>query len=107
MARSRSTLQSSLSRITRRAVDGVADVNERSAKRIEATAKQLVPVLSGDLRDSITAIPTEGSDWAVIARFPGHLIEFGTVHGGVHPFMVPAAESERPAHLAAVRGLYT
>jgi len=74
------------------------------AKPIVAEAKRLVPVLSGELRDSITAEPErkrKPQDARVIligfkkpASRRAHLTEFGTAHSAAKPFMRPALDSK-------------
>lgn len=84
----------------------VGRVNEASARRIAADARQRVPVLTGDTRDSIKAESSDGDTARVTVGFPGQFIERGTRHMGARPFMVPAAEAERQAHRNAIRDLY-
>jgi HK97 gp10 family phage protein len=70
-------------------------VLERATKLAE-TARRIVPVVTGELRDSIKVVPTRSVAARVIAT-AGHAlpIEFGTERNNAHPFMRPAAETNR------------
>lgn len=89
------------------------------AEIVADEARRLVPVLSGNLRDSIivSARPIGGSAGAATVAlgggitvvfvgpstsesadgFYGHMIEFGTFKAAAHPFMTPAIENKRGA----------
>ncbi len=74
------------------------------AKPIVAEAKRLVPVKTGELRDSIIVVGErrrKGDNERVVVigfKMPGsrraHLTEFGTVHAPAQPFMRPALDSK-------------
>lgn len=86
-------------------------------------AKRLVPVRSGNLRDSIIVSFDKmnfsriegtapgltvyvGPEQGRTARndgFYGHMIEFGTVHSAAHPFMRPALDSKHGVAQAIIR----
>jgi len=73
---------------------------EQLANEIAADAKDRVPVASGALRDSIHVEKTPDGVKVVAGNdkvFYGHLVEFGTVHSGARPFLIPAAEGKRPS----------
>jgi HK97 gp10 family phage protein len=85
-------------------VDGALKVG---AEAISQEAKQRVPVETGTLRDAIhVASSGVGGGWSVIAgdddAFYGHIIEHGGVNTPPHPFLIPAAESQRDSVAAAV-----
>lgn len=69
----------------------------KAAHDIARNAKELVPVESGDLRDSIEPREVAPLHWEVEAgEYYASFVEFGThLHGGPRPFMVPAAERVR------------
>jgi HK97 gp10 family phage protein len=77
----------------------------KTARDIEADAKNVVPVDTGNLKNSIdvefendglTAIVAPHTEYAV-------LVEFGTRRMSAQPFMTPAAERNRPAFIAAMK----
>jgi len=79
--------------------DAIAAGVERAADRIVDVAQELVPVASGDLRDSIRAEPGETPDhWRVIAGGGDKgvdyavFVEYGTSNPNypAQPFMTPA-----------------
>jgi HK97 gp10 family phage protein len=85
-------------------VDGALKVG---AEAISQEAKQRVPVETGTLRDAIHVDSSGvGGGWSVIAgdddAFYGHIIEHGGVNTPPHPFLIPAAESQRDSVAAAV-----
>lgn len=63
---------------------------EESAEEIKELAKELVPVNTGKLRDSIK-IEKEGSDFIIGSdeEYSG-FVEYGTLHQSPQPFMRPA-----------------
>lgn len=67
-----------------------------SAHEIEAKAKLRAPVATGRLRDAIHTDRTSQMRYRVVAGdddvFYAHFLEFGTVHGPAHPFLIPAFE---------------
>jgi len=81
------------------------------AEIVADRAKQLVPVLSGNLRDSIIITFEGGLNSAAVSQrrffstvyvgpsrgqgFYGHMVEFGTIHMAAHPFMRPALDDTR------------
>ena len=86
---------------------------EKSAAAIEARAKQLAPVDSGNLRSSIQVTDyTIGRDG--YAKFVGTHVhyapyqEYGTSRGvPPHPFMTPAADEERPKFAEALKEIFS
>jgi HK97 gp10 family phage protein len=76
---------------------------ERSAERIKATARMLVPVgpPTVHLRDTIRVRKRQvvSVNREVVAgsrkAFYSHIVERGAVHVAARPFMTPAAEMER------------
>lgn len=75
------------------------------AEGIVQEAKVRVPVETGNLRDAIHVEKAEAG-WSVVAgnttAFYGHIVENGSVLSAPHPFLVPAAESQKEAVAAAV-----
>jgi len=94
-----------------------------AAELVAAEAKRLVPVRSGNLRDSII-VSFKPANFAQIEGrglgltiyvgpeqgkgtphngFYGHMVEFGTIHSAAHPFMRPAVANTRPQAEGIVR----
>lgn len=76
----------------------VAAVLEALAAAAAETARRLVPVASGDLRDSIdheVAMEAAGQVGRVFATdFKASWVEFGTIRRPARPFIRPALETE-------------
>lgn len=80
-----------------------------AAKPIIAEAKLLVPVRTGKLQRSITAVTSSqgrGNDERLVligfkrpASRYAHLVEFGTVYQSARPFIRPALDSQANAAL--------
>lgn len=84
-----------LARFTRIEVAGEAatvSVKEQLAQEIAATARSLVPVETGTLRDSITAEP--GRVYTDVDYAP--FVEYGTSVDPAQPFLRPAADEANP-----------
>ncbi|KMS54718.1 HK97-gp10 family putative phage morphogenesis protein [Sphingobium cupriresistens] len=78
---------------------------------IQAEAQRLVPVLTGNLRESIIISFDAGLNFAAVKQsrffsaiyvgpskdqgFYGHMVELGTSHSPAHPFMRPALDNTR------------
>lgn len=75
------------------------EVARYTAEAIAAQAKGRVPVDSGNLKRSIHVDRKGEAEYAVVAgdddAFYGHMVEFGTSNTPPHPFLIPAAESQR------------
>lgn len=101
-------LISRIPEIIRRSEAGVGPVNQATAERVAQSAAVRAPRgATGELAESIEARPVEGDDWeAATDLWRAHFTELGTVHSPAQPFMTPAAEESREAHVAAIRGLY-
>lgn len=81
------------------------------AEIVQVEAKRLVPVLTGNLRDSIIISFDGGLNGAAVSQrrffssvyigpskqdgFYGHMVEFGTFNMAAHPFMRPALDNTR------------
>lgn len=81
--------------VSKKARDAALEI---AAEQVAERMRQLVPVLSGDLRDSITVVI--GKDDVRIGpagkhAFRAHFTEFGTVHHGAEPFIRPAFDGEQ------------
>ena len=84
-------LAARISSLPARLERSAAEVVTASAARAAETARQLVPVDSGELRRSIS--PSEAS---VTASAPhAAMVEFGTSRMAPRPFMLQAARSVR------------
>lgn len=83
-------------------------VVRKTAHDIEATAKSLAPVDTGNLRGSITTeITGDGRFGSMSAEIGptasyGQYVEEGTSRMAPQPYMLPAAERHMPAFEAAV-----
>jgi len=66
----------------------------QAVKELEGEAKRLVPVRSGELRDSITGeVATEGNEVVVLASSPvehAGFVEYGTSRQRPQPYLRPA-----------------
>ncbi len=88
-----------------KAAAAVAD----TAHRLESEAKSTVRVDTGELRDSIHAVPAGPSAWTIEAGTDhATYVEFGTArHGAAQPYMVPAAHNQEPEFLAQMAEIVT
>lgn len=69
---------------------------EKLADEVVTEAKQLAPVRTGDLRDSIDKDQTGPYEWEVFAGVDyAHFVEFGARNTPAHPFLVPAVDAAR------------
>lgn len=78
----------------------------KAAFDIEAHAKTVVPVDTGNLKNSIqTQIEADGLTATVGPRAVEYAlyVEYGTSRMGAQPYMRPAAEVVRPAFIAAMQ----
>lgn len=74
----------------------------QSAQRIAERARSSVHVITGKTRNSIRAVPT--ANGAMVTAGEGALYEeFGTRYRSAHPFLLPAAEAERPSFLQKIK----
>jgi HK97 gp10 family phage protein len=72
--------------------------NMKTAEAIAADARQRVPVLTGNLRDSIHVEPEGVDAWVLTKVHYANFVEFGTRHAPPYPFMTPAAEAHGQGH---------
>lgn len=88
----------------------VAEV-QRATYDVEARAKQIVPVKTGNLRRSIHSVFENGGLRGIVGPsvLYGKFVEFGTRRMAARPYMRPAAEAVLPrfadAVARALRGL--
>lgn len=84
---------------------GVArQLTMKAALDIEARAKELAPVRTGNLKNSIQAKPDGDTDAIVIVGAEyGIYVEMGGRHNAAHPFFNPAVEAVAPGFVAACR----
>jgi len=88
------------------------------AKMIRDSAKKKVPVRTGQLRDAIVAkkfsyrikdkpaafAAIDYGTKATVLTLYGHLVEFGTVKSGAHPFFRPAVTENRQRIIDRIKG---
>jgi len=77
----------------------------KASHDIEGLAKRIVPVDTGNLKNSIQ-VQEDGSLAATIGPRGveyDYYVEFGTRHMGARPYMTPAAEHVRAAFIEAMR----
>ncbi len=81
-----------------------SNIVRETAFAVEAQAKELAPVDTGTLRNSIQAEPEGEHTWIVAphTEYAEHL-EYGTRHMAAQPYMTPAAEAERPIFLSRMK----
>lgn len=71
--------------------ENVEQANAELAERMAETAREIVPVETGELRDSIEATRIDEKTVSVTAGTDhAEPVEFGTVHMAAQPFMLPA-----------------
>ena len=74
----------------------IAVIN-RHARNVASIAKQLAPVRTGELRDSIAVSETSlGTVRVEVGAAHGIYVEFGTSDSPSQPFLFPAIEADRP-----------
>ena len=99
---------------------------EQTAHDMEARAKAAAPVKSGNMRDSIYSLTSNGSTYngaghdalpevdrptddqtafVAVAASYGQDVEMGTHRMGPHPFLIPAAEAARSGFQSAMEHL--
>jgi len=89
----------------------VAVAVRKTAHSIEATAKTLAPVDTGNLRGSIsTSVTGDGQSGPISAEIGptasyGHYLETGTSRSGPQPYMTPAADRHEPELYAAIAAI--
>lgn len=77
-----------------------------TVKKIQATAKQLAPVLTGALRDSIVIERVNSYQYTVYPLVDyGLYQELGTINNPPHPFMQPAAAQHREEFFESMKGV--
>lgn len=74
-------------------MDAITDalLKDRSDAMVE-TAKSLVAVESGDLRDSLIGVTGEQHERLIMGKFYGMFVEYGTARAGPKPFINPAVD---------------
>ena len=96
-------LSSRVPMVAARLPAALAAVVTKTATDLEAQAKGLAPVDTGNLRNSIQAVP-QGPLAATVkvgAEY-GIYVEFGTYKAPAQPFIVPATEAARPGFVAGI-----
>lgn len=74
----------------------IAVINEH-ARIVASLAKQLAPVDTGNLRDSIAVSETGlGTVRVEVGAEYAHFVELGTTKSPAQPFLLPAVENDRP-----------
>jgi HK97 gp10 family phage protein len=92
--------------LARKAKGAVRDIVRKAAFDVEANAKNVVPVDTGNLKNSID-VEMESDTTAVIGPHTEYAayVEFGTMNMPAQPYMTPAAEAVKPAYMEAMRQL--
>lgn len=94
-----SDMKRALDRASAEVLAELAEVVKQSAQSVREDARYLVPVDTGNLRDSITYRSKGGLRAEVYVDTSdatyGHIVEFGTSGRPEKPFMGPAAARER------------
>lgn len=81
-------LKEVLAQVKKNLQDEIARTAEDAADK----ARQFVPVLTGEVHDSIKATKGGKDGASVEAKFPAAFIEFGTKKMMPQPFMIPAID---------------
>lgn len=95
-----------LPQIAKKAPEAVSAIVRKAALDVEAHAKDVVPVDTRTLKNSIQSeFPSQTS--AVIAPHTeyAHFVEYGTRKQRAQPYMRPAAEKVKQAFFEAMRHL--
>ncbi|NOZ27964.1 MAG: HK97 gp10 family phage protein [Chloroflexi bacterium] len=108
MARGRANIRIVFNRfpeIARRAPETTRAAVAKAAHDIEAHAKMVVPVDTGNLKNSIhTVIEADGFRGVVATGVEyAPYVEYGTRRMGAKPYMTPAAERVRPEFIEAMK----
>lgn len=70
----------------------VQRILEEVAEFIKERARQLAPVLTGQLRDSIDVLVQEWGFLVVAGAEYAQFVEFGKINTAAHPFLTPAIQ---------------
>ena len=91
--------------IAKKAPGTTKAVVSKAAHDVEAHAKMVVPVDTGNLRNSIQTKLEAGGFRGIVATNVEYSIyvEYGTRRMGAQPYMVPAAEAVRPQFIEAMK----
>ncbi len=93
-----------LPKLTREMRPKAAAVVRETALNIERDAKERAPVRTGTLRRSIHTVPTGELSAEVGPSVEyGTYVELGTRKMAARPYLIPAAEAERPKFLARMK----
>jgi HK97 gp10 family phage protein len=77
---------------------------QKAARDIEAHAKTVVPVRTGNLKNSILAEQESDLVWHVAPHTDYAIyVEYGTSRMGARPYMRPAAEKVGPVFIEAMK----
>jgi HK97 gp10 family phage protein len=100
-------LQADLGKLAARAVPTASRAVAKTAHDIEATAKRLAPVDTGNLRNSISSdIGVLSAEIGPTAEYGGY-VEEGTSRMAPQPYMGPAADQHFPELDKALDALVT
>ena len=94
------TLEEFAKRAEKHVQESIQPVLEEHAEKVLATAKSLVPVETGLLRDTLNTKQSKGKNFVTVRtdgkRAPhGHLVHFGTAKMEGRPFLYQAADIHR------------
>lgn len=90
-------LKSRIPQVRKEVEEGLARAVAETAFAIEGNAKMLAPVDTGFLRNSINAESQSRLTWFVnVGAHYGIHQEFGTYKMAAQPFLLPAANRQRP-----------
>jgi len=85
----------------------VSNAVKEGAERVAESARQKVPVDSGELQNRITVERVAPAEYAVVAgdseAFYAHFLEWGTSDHAAQPFLMPALEENRDEVAADVQ----
>jgi HK97 gp10 family phage protein len=93
--------------LSSRARQYVKDVVRKTGYDVEAEAKGVVPVDTGNLKNSIQTEVVSDFEVTIGPRNVDYdmYVEFGTTRQSAQPYMTPAAETNRPKFKKAMRNL--
>ncbi len=93
------------SQVKSEVLDRVKTVVAQSAFQIEAKAKAIVPVDTGNLKNSLTTVIEPSGIMARVGtnvEYAPH-VEFGTRRASAQPYLFPSAEEVKPHFLEAMK----
>jgi HK97 gp10 family phage protein len=104
MFTARAKLVSKIPQVEKNLRRQVEEVVGDGAQDMAVIARQLAPVDTGELRDSIAAFRNTRLNWVVgAAATHARFVEYGTSRSAAQPYLRPAAEAVKPRLMKRLR----